>query len=84
VNQLLKSVVRETCTLRSVGAGTGDRPGHPVGIGHTDVPTALVNPSIIEYPVELTTGILPPKLFHRGTQWSIRHSNQSTLRVVHL
>jgi hypothetical protein len=30
VNQLLTSVVRETCTLRSVGAGTGDRPGHPV------------------------------------------------------
>jgi hypothetical protein len=32
VNQLLTSVVRETCTLRSVGAGTGDRPGHPVGV----------------------------------------------------
>jgi ATP-dependent DNA ligase len=30
VNQLLKSVVRKICTLRSVGAGTGDRPGHLV------------------------------------------------------
>jgi hypothetical protein len=27
---------------------------------------------------------LPPKLFHGGMQWSVRHSNQSTLRVVHL
>ena len=32
VNQLLKSVVRKNCTLRSVGAGAGDRPGHPVAI----------------------------------------------------
>jgi hypothetical protein len=30
VKQLLTSVVREICTLRSVGAGAGDRPGHPV------------------------------------------------------
>ena len=30
VNQLLKSVVRKICTLRSVGAGAGDRSGHPV------------------------------------------------------
>ena len=32
MNQLLKSVVRKNRTLRSVGAGTGDRPGHPVEI----------------------------------------------------
>ena len=30
VNQLLKSVVRKICTLRSVGAWDGDLPGHPV------------------------------------------------------
>jgi hypothetical protein len=29
-------------------------------------------------------GHLPPKLFLGGPQWSIRHSNQSALRVVHL
>jgi len=32
VNQPPKSVVRENCTLRSVGAGAGDRLGHPVGV----------------------------------------------------
>src|SRR6266849_1431153 len=34
VNQLLTSVVREICTLRSVGAGArATAPGHPVGTG---------------------------------------------------
>jgi len=36
VNQLLKSVVRKNCTLRSVGAGAGDRPGHPVVVSNHD------------------------------------------------
>ena len=31
VKQLLTSVVREICTLRSVGAGNGDRPRPPGG-----------------------------------------------------
>ena len=30
MNQFLTSAVREIRTLRSVGAGVGDRPGHPV------------------------------------------------------
>jgi hypothetical protein len=34
VKQLLTSVVREICTLRSVGAGErATAPGHPVGTG---------------------------------------------------
>ena len=32
MNQLPTSAVREICTLRSVGAGVGDRPGNPVAI----------------------------------------------------
>jgi hypothetical protein len=32
MGRLLKSVVRKTCTLRSVGAGAGNRSGHPVEI----------------------------------------------------
>jgi hypothetical protein len=46
VNQLLKSVVRKICTLRSVGAGAGDRSGHPVatsnGRPHRDNYTIIV------------------------------------------
>ncbi len=44
VKQLLTSVVREICTLSSVGAGArATAPGHPVGTGHTGVPTAIAN-----------------------------------------
>ena len=43
VNQLLKSVVREICTLRSVGAGDGQPPRPPGGHWATGVPTAIIN-----------------------------------------
>jgi hypothetical protein len=43
VKQLLTSVVREICTLRSVGAGArATAPGHPVGDQQMVVPTATV------------------------------------------
>ena len=32
MNHISTSAVREICMLRSVGAGVGDRPGHPVAI----------------------------------------------------
>lgn len=34
MNHFLTSAVREIRTLRSVGAGAGDRPGHPVAISN--------------------------------------------------
>ena len=36
MNHIPTSAVREICTLRSVGAGVGDRPGHPVVASHRD------------------------------------------------
>ena len=42
VNQLLKSVVRENCTLRSAGAGAGDRSGHPVVVRNHDPYSDLI------------------------------------------
>jgi hypothetical protein len=48
VKQLLTSVVREICMLRSVGAGArATVPGHPVGDQQMIVPTAIDN-----YPFE--------------------------------
>jgi hypothetical protein len=42
VNQLLTSVVRKICTLRSVGAGDGRPPRPPGGYRATDIPTAIL------------------------------------------
>ena len=36
MSQLLTSAVREIRTLRSVGAGVGDRPGDPVVMSNRD------------------------------------------------
>src|SRR5262245_35609162 len=38
VNELLKRVVRKICTLHSVGAGDGNRTGHPVGTAAVSLP----------------------------------------------
>jgi hypothetical protein len=54
VNQLSKSVVREICTLRSVGAGCGEPPRPPGGTGNRTKPnrTAVAR----RKPSRLSTG----------------------------
>jgi hypothetical protein len=57
VKHLLTSVVREICTLRSVGAEErATALGHPVSTGQTGVPTAIANYESEDWIFDTTLG----------------------------
>jgi len=60
VNHLLKSVVREICTLRSVGTGAGDASGDPVG--DTEVSPYPINRRILVVRARPGRGRGPPNV----------------------
>jgi hypothetical protein len=69
VNQLLTSVVREICTLRSVGAGErATAPGHPVVVRHHDpYSDHHLGPASVRQSV--------PLIFDAEAQYDIRQRN---------